>query len=75
MEAQRGPFHDGVVVKPGLYWGIQDVGDDRVLGYLTRKLQTREGTSLSVGMEKCVALTILKGAGDLRNALTVNMEM
>lgn len=42
---------------------------------MTRKLQTREGTSLRVGMEKCVALTILKGAGDLRNGLTENMEM
>jgi hypothetical protein len=31
------PSHEGVKVKSGFHWRSQDVGDDRVMGYLLRR--------------------------------------
>jgi hypothetical protein len=46
-----------VKLTPGLPWRPQDVGDARVMGYLSRKLLTVLGTSTR---ENCVAVNQAK---------------
>ena len=64
------PLYETVKVKPGLPWRLQDVGDARVMG---GELLTGSGTS---PRERSVLYpTKMSRVGDLKSALTSDMEM
>ena len=61
-------------VNPGLPWRLQDVGDARVMGYLSRKAANWEWNQ-PVGERSVLQSTGLKGVGDLQGTLTSDMVM
>ena len=60
-------------LKPGLPWRSQDVGDARVMGCLLRKADNREWNQPK--RKKWLRSTKLSRVGDLKRALTSDMEM
>ena len=70
------------VVKLKLPWIPQDVRDVRIVGYLPRKAANREWNQpkrtkfVAAGCQICQQQsTRMKGVGDLKSTLTLDMEM
>jgi hypothetical protein len=66
LGGQKRPLREAVNLTPGLPRRPQGFGDARAVGYLLRKLPTEPSVLQSAK---------LTGAGDLKSALTSDVEM
>ena len=66
-------MYETVEVKHVLPWRPQEVGNGRIMGYLLRK--PTDWCRTSPRERRVLQLTKLKGAGDLRSALTSDLEV